>query len=48
MEESGPQEVTFRIKGSPGTQFSGTYAVGGEGHVLSGRVSKDYAYDLGG
>jgi hypothetical protein len=42
-------EVTMKIEGSPGTEFSGTCIIGGkEEKKLSGRVPKRFIYDLDG
>jgi hypothetical protein len=42
-------EVTLKIEGSPGTEFSGTCIVGGkEEKKLSGRVPKRFIYELDG
>ncbi len=42
-------EVTLKIEGSPGTEFSGTCIIGGEEEKkLSGRVPKRFIYDLDG
>ena len=42
-------EVTLKIEGSPGTEFSGTCIIGGkEEKKLSGRVPKRFIYDLDG
>jgi hypothetical protein len=43
------EEVTLKIEGSPGTEFSGTCIVGGkEEKKLSGRVPKRFIYELDG
>jgi hypothetical protein len=42
-------EVTLKIEGSPGTEFSGTCIVGGkEEKKVSGRVPKRFIYELDG
>jgi hypothetical protein len=42
-------EVTLKIEGSPGTEFSGTCVVGGkEERKVSGRVPKRFNYELDG
>ena len=42
-------EVTLKIEGSPGTEFSGTCIIGGkEEKKLSGRVPKRFIYELDG
>ena len=42
-------EVTLKIEGSPGTEFSGTCIVGGkEEKKLNGRVPKRFIYELDG
>ena len=47
-EGRGPGEVTLRIEGDPGTEFSGTCFVGDEKHELSGRVAQTFRYELDG
>ena len=43
------REVTLKIEGSPGTEFSGTCIIGGkEEKKLSGRVPKRFIYELDG
>ena len=43
------REVTLKIEGSPGTEFSGTCIVGGkEEKKVSGRVPKRFIYELDG
>jgi len=43
------EEVTLKMEGSPGTEFSGTCIVGGEEEKkLSGRVPKRFIYELDG
>jgi hypothetical protein len=43
------REVTLKIEGSPGTEFSGTCIVGGkEEKKVSGRVPKHFIYELDG
>ena len=43
------EEVTLKIEGSPGTEFSGTCIVGGKGEKeVSGRVPKRFIYELDG
>ncbi len=44
QEEAGPKEATLRIDGEPGTEFSGSCAVGGEKDDLSGRVPQQISY----
>ena len=44
----GPQEVTLELLGTRGTEFSGTCAVGDEGHALGGRVPERFTYELNG
>lgn len=41
-------EVTLKIEGSPGTEFSGTCVVGGKEEKVSGRVPKRFIYELDG
>ena len=42
-------EVTLKIEGSPGTEFSGTCIIGGEEEkTVSGRVPKRFIYELDG
>jgi hypothetical protein len=41
-------EVTLKIEGSPGTEFSGTCIVGGKEEKISGRVPKRFIYQLDG
>jgi len=41
-------EVTLKIEGSPGTEFSGTCIVGDEEKKVSGRVPKRFIYELDG
>jgi len=41
-------EVTLKIEGSPGTEFSGTCIVGGKEKKLSGRVPKRFIYETDG
>jgi hypothetical protein len=42
-------EVTLKIEGSPGTEFSGTCIIGGEEEKkVSGRVPKRFIYELDG
>jgi hypothetical protein len=43
---SSGQEVTLRLEGDPGTEFSGTCRVGGEENDLSGQVPQSFAYNL--
>jgi len=38
-------EVTLKIEGSPGTEFSGTCIVGGKEEKVSGRVPKRFIYE---
>jgi hypothetical protein len=38
-------EVTLKIEGSPGTEFSGTCIVGGKEKKVSGRVPKRFTYE---
>ena len=43
------REVTLKIEGSPGTEFSGTCIIGGEEEMkVSGRVPKRFIYELDG
>ncbi len=44
QEEAGPKEATLRIDGEPGTEFSGSCAVGGEKDDLGGRVPQQISY----
>ena len=45
----GGQQARLEITGNPGTEFSGTCAVGdGEPQEIGGRVPQSYTYDLGG
>ena len=45
---SSGQEVTLRLEGDPGTEFSGMCRVGGEENNLGGQVPQSFGYDLGG
>ncbi len=47
-ESRGPEEVTLRIEGGSGTEFSGTCTVGDEEHDLSGEVPQSFDYSLDG
>jgi hypothetical protein len=38
-------EVTLKIEGSPGTEFSGTCIIGGKEKKVSGRVPKRFTYE---
>jgi len=38
-------EVTLKIEGSPGTEFSGTCLIGGKEKKLSGRVPKRFIFE---
>jgi hypothetical protein len=38
-------EVTLKIEGSPGTEFSGTCLIGGKEEKISGRVPKRFTYE---
>ena len=42
------EEVTLKIEGSPGTEFSGTCIVGDKEKKISGRVPKRFIYDTHG
>ncbi len=42
------QEVTLRLEGDPGTEFSSVCRVGGEENSLGGQVPQSFGYDLGG
>ncbi|HKH37469.1 MAG TPA: hypothetical protein VKA82_09915 [Rubrobacter sp.] len=42
------REVTLKIEGSPGTEFSGTCVVGGKEKKVSGRVPKRFIYETDG
>ncbi|MDQ3636800.1 MAG: hypothetical protein M3426_02225, partial [Actinomycetota bacterium] len=44
-EKNGPQEVTLRITGEPGTRFSGGCSVGWEERSLNGRTPERYAFE---
>jgi len=46
--EASGQEVTLRIEGDPGVEFSGTCSVGDEENELSGQVPESFGYDLKG
>jgi hypothetical protein len=39
------REVTLKIEGSPGTEFSGTCIIGGKEKKISGRVPKRFIYE---
>jgi hypothetical protein len=39
------REVTLKIEGSPGTEFSGTCIIGGKEKKVSGRVPKRFIYE---
>ena len=41
-------EVTLKIEGSPGTEFSGTCIIGSKEKKVSGRVPKRFIYQLDG
>jgi hypothetical protein len=41
-------EVTLKIEGSPGTEFSGTCTIGGKEEKVSGRVPKRFIYESDG
>jgi hypothetical protein len=41
-------EVTLKIEGSPGTEFSGTCIIGGKEKKINGRVPKRFIYELDG
>jgi hypothetical protein len=41
-------EVTLKIEGSPGTEFSGTCIIGGEEKKVSGRVPRRFIYETDG
>ena len=41
-------EVTLKIEGSPGTEFSGTCIIGSKEKKVSGRVPKRFIYELDG
>ena len=41
-------EVTLKIEGSPGTEFSGTCIIGSKEKKVSGRVPKHFIYQLDG
>ncbi len=45
---SGPEDITLQIKGEPGTEFSGTCAVGDEETEVSGQVPESFTYELDG
>lgn len=46
---AGEQDaVVLRLEGEADTQFSGICSVGGEQSVLSGRVPRQFDFDLGG
>lgn len=40
-----PGRVSLKVGGEPGTQFSGTCAVGGEAREISGRVPERFVYE---
>lgn len=47
--DSDKDQARLEIKGSPGTEFSGSCAIGdGEPEQIGGEVPKSFAYDLGG
>ena len=49
VDASAPSgEVTLKIEGSPGTEFSGTCIIGGKEKKVSGRVPKRFIYELDG
>jgi hypothetical protein len=41
-------EVTLKVEGSPGTEFSGTCIIGGKEEKVSGRVPKRLIYEIDG
>jgi hypothetical protein len=41
-------EVTLKIEGSPGTEFSGTCIIGGKEEKINGRVPKRFIFEPGG
>jgi hypothetical protein len=41
-------EVTLKIEGSPGTEFSGTCIIGGKEKKINGRVPKRFIFEPGG
>ena len=45
--EGGPVEVTLRLTGDPGTDFSGTCSAGGTERTLDGRVPERYVFAPG-
>jgi hypothetical protein len=45
--EDRSREITLKIGGNPGTEFSGTCSVGGEERTLGGRVPARYVYESG-
>lgn len=47
-EDGAPEEVTLAIQGEPGTEFSGSCAVGGEKDELGGRVPQEISYRFAG
>jgi hypothetical protein len=42
------EEITLKIEGSPGTEFSGTCIIGGKEKKISGRVPKRFIFEPGG
>lgn len=46
--KSSGQEVTLRLEGDPGTEFSGVCSVGGEEEELDGQVPESFVYELNG
>lgn len=48
-EDSGEDQAKLEIKGSPGTEFSGSCTIGnGEPEEISGRVPQSFSYELNG
>jgi hypothetical protein len=43
-QEAGPKEATLTLNGEPGTEFSGSCAVGGAKDELGGRVPQQISY----
>jgi len=44
-KNNGPQKVTLRITGDPGTGFTGACSVGGKKRSLNGRTPERYAFE---
>lgn len=47
LRESPPQELTLKVGGDPGTEFSGVCSLGKEERTIGGRVPERYVFELG-